>query len=174
MLKQKKGVSPLIATVLLIAFAVALGAVVMNWGKSFAIGTMNTVQQKSDQDTTCSSDVSLNVVKLADGTLQMCYGGGATQGFIFFIVENTGRIDVSSIDLQIIGSSDVYVNNSLNGTSISIGHALRKNVTYSYDAYGSVKQVRIIPKINLGGKTVTCSGNVLEKDSTELLNCTSL
>lgn len=31
---NKKGVSPLIATVLLIAFAVSIGAVIMNWGKS--------------------------------------------------------------------------------------------------------------------------------------------
>jgi flagellin-like protein len=174
MLKQKKGVSPLIATVLLIAFAVALGAVVMNWGKSFAIGTMNTVQQKSDQDTTCSGDVSLNVVKLADGTLQMCYGGDGSDGYIFFIIENSGRVAVSQIDLQVIGSSDIYANTTLNGTAIEIGHALRKNITYNYASYGSVRQVRIIPKINLGGKTVTCSGNVLEKDRTELLNCTSI
>jgi len=34
LLLNKKGVSPLIATVLLIAFAVSLGAVIMNWGKS--------------------------------------------------------------------------------------------------------------------------------------------
>ena len=34
---QKKGVSPLIATVLLISFAVALGAVVMNWGRNIDI-----------------------------------------------------------------------------------------------------------------------------------------
>lgn len=174
MIKQKKGVSPLIATVLLIAFAVALGAVVMNWGKSFAIGTMNTVQQKSDQDTTCSGDVSLNVVKLADGTLQMCYGGSTTEGHLFFIIENSGRVAISQIDLQVIGAIDVYANTTLNGTSIGIGHALRRNLTYDFDTYGDVRQVRIIPKINLGGKTVTCSGNVLEKDNTEILNCTSI
>ncbi|MFH1182626.1 MAG: archaellin/type IV pilin N-terminal domain-containing protein [Candidatus Woesearchaeota archaeon] len=174
MLKQKKGVSPLIATVLLIAFAVALGAVVMNWGKSFAIGTMDKVQDKSDQDTTCSGDVSLNVVKLADGTLQMCYGGGGTEGYIFFIIENTGRVAINQIDMQVIGSSDVYANTTLNGTSIEIGHALRKNLTYSYTSYGDIRQVRVIPKIDLGGKIVTCSGNVLEKDTTEILNCTSI
>jgi flagellin-like protein len=32
---SKKGLSPLIATVLLIAFAVAMGAMIMNWGSSF-------------------------------------------------------------------------------------------------------------------------------------------
>ena len=35
---SKKGVSPLIATILLIAFAVALGSVVMNWGLNLSLG----------------------------------------------------------------------------------------------------------------------------------------
>src|SRR3989344_3674175 len=32
---SRRGISPLVATVMLIAFAVALGAVVMNWGKGY-------------------------------------------------------------------------------------------------------------------------------------------
>ncbi|MDP7623305.1 MAG: hypothetical protein QF436_04300, partial [Candidatus Woesearchaeota archaeon] len=34
---NKRGVSPLIATVLLISFAVALGSVVLNWGRNIDI-----------------------------------------------------------------------------------------------------------------------------------------
>lgn len=34
LIHSRRGLSPLIATVLLIAFAVALGVMVMNWGKS--------------------------------------------------------------------------------------------------------------------------------------------
>lgn len=33
MFKSKKSISPLVATILLLAFAVALGSVVMSWGK---------------------------------------------------------------------------------------------------------------------------------------------
>ena len=33
MFKSKKAISPLVATILLLAFAVALGSVVMSWGK---------------------------------------------------------------------------------------------------------------------------------------------
>ncbi len=33
---SKKGISPLIATILLIAFALIIGAVTMNWGKAYA------------------------------------------------------------------------------------------------------------------------------------------
>lgn len=33
MFKKKKSISPLVATIILLAFAVALGSVVMSWGK---------------------------------------------------------------------------------------------------------------------------------------------
>ena len=33
MFKSRKAISPLVATILLLAFAVALGSVVMSWGK---------------------------------------------------------------------------------------------------------------------------------------------
>jgi len=42
MLSGRRGISPLIATVLLIAFAVALGAVVMNFGRTLVGGELPT------------------------------------------------------------------------------------------------------------------------------------
>ena len=53
---NKKAVSPLIATVLLIAFAVALGAVVMNWGRSYVETTAKYAEEKSDIQILCSRD----------------------------------------------------------------------------------------------------------------------
>src|SRR3989338_2976947 len=38
MIMQKRGISPLIATVLLIAFAIVLAAVVVNWGQNIIKG----------------------------------------------------------------------------------------------------------------------------------------
>lgn len=60
----KRGISPLIATVLLVAFAVALGAVVMNWAKGVeetdtgkssgaATSTAQATQPSSSGASTC-------------------------------------------------------------------------------------------------------------------------
>ncbi|MBN2454196.1 hypothetical protein JXB11_01485 [Candidatus Woesearchaeota archaeon] len=173
MRRCKRGVSPLIATVLLIAFAVALGAVVMNWGKSYAQETADTVRTKSDKDVKCSIDVSIEVAKISS-TPQICYGGGGASGYIFFIVNNAGTKEIEEIELTVIGENDVYSNSSLTNSSIAIAGSLRKNVSYSYNDYGPVKQIRLIPKIDVGGTTVACAGNALEKDDTEITNCTSI
>jgi len=69
----RKGLSPLIATVLLIAFAVALGVLVMNWGKSSApaqvpggetpLGQVVTVQsyKMGDKALLCFDPASYNI-----------------------------------------------------------------------------------------------------------------
>jgi flagellin-like protein len=57
---DKKGVSPLIATVLLIAFAVALGAIVMNWGRGYVEDTQDFARESSENQLTCSSDVEMD------------------------------------------------------------------------------------------------------------------
>jgi flagellin-like protein len=169
---KKKGVSPLIATVLLIAFAVALGAVVMNWGKSFTTGKMEDVQQKSDRDISCTMDVSLGITKI-DNAPQICYGGSGDNGYLYFLIENVGTRNVRQIDLHIIGNTGVYSNTTMNNTAVPVGGMLRQNITYAYSTYGGVQKVRIVPQVDIAGKVITCSGNALEIDDTDLMNCTS-
>ena len=60
---DKRGISPLVATVILISFAVALGAVIMNWG--------NRVYETSTNTTLKCSELSFAVHKFQDEK----YGG---------------------------------------------------------------------------------------------------
>jgi len=168
--KNKRGVSPLIATVLLIAFAVALGAVVMNWGRSYVQDTAEDVRTKSDRDVKCSQDVGIEVQKI-DTTPQMCYGGSGTAGFLDFTIYNKGHKNIASLTVTIVGSTAVYTNSSVNGTSVNIGQMMRKNMSYSYTTYGSIQLVKIVPEITLGGVLTACSGNALEKGTSDLRNC---
>ena len=61
MMNNKKAVSPLIATVLLIAFAVALGAIVMNWGRAYVEDTQSYARESSESMVKCSSNVNLKL-----------------------------------------------------------------------------------------------------------------
>ncbi len=64
---NKRGIAPLIATVLLIAFAVALGAVVMNWGRSYVEDTAALAKKSSSGQVECSTDVALHINKVLCG-----------------------------------------------------------------------------------------------------------
>lgn len=170
--KTKKGVSPLIATVLLIAFAVALGAVVMNWGRSYVSETAENVRTKSDRDVKCSQDVNIEIQKI-DTTPQICYGGSGSAGFLDFTVYNSGHMDIESLTVTIIGRTDIYTNTSINSTSIRVGNAKRKNMSYDYSTYGAIQLVKLVPEVKIGGVLTACSGNALEKGISDLRNCSA-
>ncbi|MBI5073515.1 hypothetical protein HZA99_06885, partial [Candidatus Woesearchaeota archaeon] len=81
---DKKAVSPLIATVLLIAFAVSLGAVLLTYMTSLG---------------ECGG-VSIEIPKL-NNKPQICYNSNTNK--LDFSVENSGREDIDSLKLTLTG-----------------------------------------------------------------------
>src|SRR3989338_4220507 len=92
---SKRGVSPLIATILLIAFAVALGTVVMSWGLSLG----------SDSGDSCAK-VSIVLKKMIDKG-DACYGNRGSEGYLNFILENAGSEDISGMSVWLTGQKKI-------------------------------------------------------------------
>lgn len=87
-----KGISPLIATVLLIAFTVAVAGIVNLWLTSFTRTSSETVSSQATTELICSyGGLSLGGLKYSSST-------GNMSGDI----ENTGTIALGNITLQII------------------------------------------------------------------------
>ncbi len=148
---SKKGVSPLIATILLIAFAVALGSVVLNWGLNLDLGK--------------SPDKCRNVeikVRNIDGS-EICFGGVGQNGYINFIIDNVGEKDISGIAIWIIGDKgtrlfdldDILIKRS------ALFEKKDKSITYDFTAYGNLKKVQFIPKIKSDAIDI-CTKNSIE------------
>lgn len=157
----KKAVSPLIATVLLIAFAVALGAVVMNWGRGYVEDTQDYARERSDAEVTCTTDINLDIVSV-DLTDQVCYNG-TNPANVSMILENTAARDIESLNIRVIGtSSKVPVSVVLNDSSLDSGSARLFTFDYNDSDYGDISQIAVTPVIKLSGKDVVCSGNQLK------------
>jgi flagellin-like protein len=85
-----KGVSPLVATILLIAITVAIGGIVSNWIFSFTSTSAQTVRQQTEIELICSQ----GGISLSD----VCYSNNYISGYI----TNTGRIPLGSLVLTIL------------------------------------------------------------------------
>lgn len=169
----KKGVSPLIATVLLIAFAVALGAVIMNWGRGFVQDRTADVDRNTKIETGCALDVAF---KISDrrGTPQICYGGEGTNGQINFTLENSGKKDIKRIAVVVEGQNGIYQNSSINNSAMSAGvGATKQALPYSYTDYGTIELVRFTPIIDIAGVETACSGSSRQLDISEIRNCSA-
>ena len=155
--QNKKGVSPLIATVLLIAFAVALGAVVMNWGRGYVEDTADSAKEKSDKELICSSEVDLAIVEI-DGVSQICYN--STSDLVEFILENKRSRTVEDIAWRMIGTDTKLPGSGLLNFSLSSNQAVFGNFSLNYSTFGVPKQVVFTPKVRIGDELVDCTGNV--------------
>jgi len=83
----KKGFSPLVATILLIAFSVALVSTVINWKGSLGA---------SDDDVCSKIDFDIEILN----DLQLCYKYSADTVELNFLVKNTGSVDIEGMSIQ--------------------------------------------------------------------------
>jgi flagellin-like protein len=147
---SKKGVSPLIATILLIAFAVALGSVIMQWGLNLNLG--------KSSDPCGKVDIRVRNIEKND----LCFGGGGNEGYINFIVDNEGGVDVNGLAIWIIGEKDTELYD-LDGIYIPIGSLFDKTrdkeVTYDISKISSINEVQFIPKISVDNNVKICPKN---------------
>lgn len=93
-----KGISPLIATVLLIAFTVGVGAILVTWVTGFTRSTTQTVGRQSEKEVVCSyAGVSLKSLSF-------------NNPYLSGIIENSGSVTLGNFTMVIIYT---------NGTSTS-------------------------------------------------------
>lgn len=163
---NKRGISPLIATVLLIAFAVALGAVVMNWGRSYVEDTAANAQKTSQIKVDCSLSVSL-AIKEISGDPKICLDTENNELVVFIV--NKGTKALEGIKTTIIGSEDIADYD----TNETIEKSQVKKFTFAYDSteFGTIDQVIFTPKIAVEGSQLSelCTDGELVTE--EVLDC---
>lgn len=151
---NKRGVSPLIATVLLISFAVALGAVVLNWGRNLDI---------SKPGDKCAG-VSIKLRTL--NNVQVCYSGSGQNGYINFIIDNDKNSDIDGLTIWIIGEKGTKLLD-FNDLPIKKGEILDihdNKVNYDFNTYGAIKQIQFFPKVKIGDSIDICARNSVKAD----------
>jgi len=148
---MKKGISPLIATVLLILFVVMLGATVYYWAstslekaKGQAEEEMNVMEASSKIDYTVDDATyvySGNVLKLIQGLVI----GDVKK--IRISLTNNGDFEIEAFIVRVYDTNgEVYVDNNFVVNLESFQH---KEVEFKYDAskLSEVDYIEIIPKV---------------------------
>ena len=175
---KKKGVSPLIATVLLIAFAVSLGAVVMNWGRGYVESTAEQAEAQSAEKISCSMDTSIDIVQV--GTkMKLCVDNTVVaEPELKFTLINTGSIDIQGIQVTELYTDAADKIPLERGATISspvpVGKSklmqgnLTLNVTTDFD---DIEQLELAPIILVKGVEVICLEHAIKRLPAEIGEC---
>jgi len=129
---MKKAMSPLISTIILIAFAVALGGVVMSWGTS-----------ATQQGAGCGQ-ASLKLVSYEDGAC-------IKDGTLYVSLYNDGDIALDGVKIGVIGDK-MYSNTYYQ----KIGVAELSKANVEYPVISGVSKVVITPMFFKDSKENYC------------------
>jgi flagellin-like protein len=137
-IRGRRGISPLIATVLLIAFAVSIGTMIMNWGKD-AVSVGDCTETKLE-------------VQIISGKPLFCYDTLGNR--VNVMVKNVGSTDITLLKMRVVTPDFNNVDIDVKDSVIKSGELKTKNIDY---VHSGTFRVEIIPVITMGGKERICS-----------------
>ena len=134
-----KGLSPLVATVLLIAFTIAVAGIVSIWLTGFTTNQTQDVTAKANIEVTCSYG------GISFGNLR--YSAGNISGNI----ENTRTVGIGKIAVQIIYDNKTVIRHSLcllgniagNCSVANLSLAPRELTTFNISANSNYESLRV-------------------------------
>lgn len=150
----KKGISPLVATVLLVAFSVALGAVVMSWGEEYVEEKAEFVQGVREAVSNCDA-ASFTLLRL-EGLPQICY----KQGSLEMTIDNGPDAEIYDFSARIVGVVGTYTAETVLGAPLKKLYAVKAAVPFP-KTIGGVQQVKLVPKTKSGNDLVFCKSQSL-------------
>lgn len=140
---NKRAVSPLVATILLIAFAVSIGAVIMNW-----TSTSSGVRADSE-DGECSR-VSVDVISQGSNDL-ICLDRDKQK--IILDISN-GRKDIAGLRISYIGHTSDYKDFI---KKVEAGVLAKLQIDYDPVIDGEISSVKITPIVGTPGDYLYCT-----------------
>ena len=146
---NKRGIAPLVATLLLISFAISLGMVIMNFGRA-----------QVELQAQCPIDIGLKIAEIG-GKKDICYNSGGKE--IKFTLENGVNIGVEGLLINVIGTQEAK--SSDQPAKIIKGGTHMGKSPYDSSASGEIRQIKIIPKVVLYDEEQICTEKALVVES---------
>ncbi|MBI2499572.1 hypothetical protein HYV88_05000 [Candidatus Woesearchaeota archaeon] len=151
---KSKGISPLIATVLLIAFVVLVAGSIYMWATGYLEKTKERASEEVDVvDATNKIDYSVDDARYVSGykgNLQKIIQGLAliesNKKKILISITNNGEIEIKKFVVRVVDKDgNSYVNDDF---YVALGVFEHKNVEFEFDSsnLGEIDYVEIMPK----------------------------
>ena len=132
-----RGVSPVVASVLLILLVFVLTAFVFSWARTFILNSSDNGEFSASY--LCST-VDFNIV----------FNGISSSDVYNFDIVNRGNVNISSLKFKVYSGGDSRLVNS--GVGILVDGANSGSVELS----GTVDEVEVLPVLNIDSSDVVC------------------
>lgn len=146
---NKKGISPLIATVLVIGFTVALAAVILTWGQTFSKDIQQSTETTTKIQLICAQDVNFAINSV-------CIEDDAGEKSAKITIDNKGNIRIEKFMVRLYKDANTVTTGKVD--SVEAFGLNQKDV--HLEDLDSVSKVELVPVIIVDEKEVTCSNTI--------------
>jgi len=134
---DKKGISPVISSILLIVFAAGLGTVVMSWGRN-----VEAVRSTAES----CEEASVAIVEV-QGQPQACY----TPNEIRLTIENDGQVPLHGFKVSLLGEGISQVDIE---REVAVGEITK--ILLPLESGQSVQKIKVVPQVTLKRESQFC------------------
>lgn len=151
--KNKKGISPLLATVLLVAFVVIIAVLIWMWWANIVREQAEKEGQRTELRSICESQVDFNIKNVeCDGNL------------IHVFLENKGSTGIDNFQTQLSddsgGTFDQYIEQDM-----IEGGAVEVTIDTSvFSGFGTWEKIKVFPVVARGGSYKVCADQANEME----------
>ncbi len=173
MFYSKKGVSPIIATVLLVAITIAIGATTMAFIRSLSDTNIDKSKQNLDS-IACGAEVNFEVVIL-NNTYRQCHDNVSREFEV--LLKSKGPADIKGFQMTVIANNASVKTIIYDNAPYTLPDKEYSLLTFSYNSSGfpstDVSKFIISPRItsSSGKGVITCGDVVLEREAVDLAAC---
>ena len=160
MIRNKKAISPIIATLLLISFVVAITVLVSN--------LLFLDEAAPEEIERCGGKDILRVISFSNNK-DVCYTGVSIAGNIRLSLENRGDIPISKLGVTVFGTKTLQTTELR--TLISPGTPFREDIAYDFLKNGNIEGIRITPFVSSGETEYQCQESNLEIKKDNIRAC---
>lgn len=139
---NKRGITALMATFLLISFAIALGVGIMNFGRA---------QVEEEAKCPINIEMKLSVVNSEE---QICYD--VNNKDLSFTLENGVNINIEGLVFNIIGTQKAETF-ELNDAKMGKAGVYLGHIKYDSSISGDIRQIKVSPKVLLYDNLEICA-----------------
>lgn len=150
---NKRGISPIISTALIICMVALLAVVILAWSGTFTRGLLKHADETSEKMTACESRTSINIKHAC-----------ARKDTVTVMIESLGSKPVAGLIIRVLGTSGGYQKEI--ETELNIADLKRFDI--EKQEVGTINKIEILPKVNIQGKIEICG---VKDSETNIIEC---
>jgi flagellin-like protein len=163
----KKGISPFISVILLVALTVTIAVFVINWSDLLTRETAETIEEKITQETVCNINVGFDVLRDLQGYRRICLN--TTSEHLEVVFENKGSVKIEDIHASVL-LNDASISEEVD-IDIVPGGIRVASIEINVSSPSEIQQAVFTPAVRIREENYWCTDSKLALEGSSIGSC---